>query len=238
MMVAGLCSSACIRRRWRWLAEAGRAGELHQAGAERRGAAAQRVEQGRAAVLAASLIAAGVELRSPIDGVIAELAQPLAPPPGQQVVALARVVAIDPLLLELPLPPADALPGVGARVEIFAGGRAREARVRSLAPLVDVAGLMVLLLEVPNADRALAAGLRASGTLAVGARTGAFVPADAIGLTRTGPCVWVASVDGLERRAVRVLADGEDGWVEVWGLAPGERLLADAARAPCCQALE
>lgn len=189
-------------------------------------AAAQRCEQARATLQAMRFYAAGHEVRSPIDGVVSALPNLTH---GASTVVVARVVQIAPLLLEIPVPLGTQMPAPGATVELTAGLRALQGRLRGIAPTADADGLVVLRVEVANEDAALPAGIRVQGTVCVGRRAGVFAPITALS---GGATVWVETPDGPVARAVRVLSEGA-AEVELAGVAPGTTLVVrEAPSAP------
>lgn len=189
-------------------------------------AAMQRLEQSRAALEAQLTVAAGVELRSPIDGVIAEL--PALPAPGGASAFVARVVANDPLRLEVAVPMGDGVPASGTPLEGTVGSVRWRGVVRGLAPVADSTGSATLLIDVANPEGALPAGVRVRGSVGVGARVGCFVPASA--LLREGDryVVWALGATGFVARAVTLVSRADTPSVEVRGLREGELVLRDA----------
>lgn len=189
-------------------------------------AATQRLEQSRATLEAQRAVAAGIELRSPIDGVITEL--PTIPAPGGATALVARILATDPLRIEAPVALGDRLPPPGTALEGTVGAMRWRGVVRGLAPLVGADGSATLLIDVANPDGALPAGVRARGEIDVGARTGCFIPASA--LLREGDryVAWTLGAAGFVARTVWPVSRAGASTVEVRGLREGERVLRDA----------
>jgi RND family efflux transporter MFP subunit len=203
---------------------------MHDAAAQLQVAAAEkRVEQARANVEASRLVLAGVELRSPFDGIIASTYAGDSTSNAYEPVTVARVVQFDPLRVEAALPSGISAPPAGEACEVNAGGVRRSASVRGSAPLATSDGLVVLVVEVPNADRAFAAGQRAEVTLGASKQRVSFVPASAV-VPEPGACwVWVEGPRGLEARPVQILSAIDGAEVAVAGVVEGEHVVVDAA---------
>jgi hypothetical protein len=190
-------------------------------------AAEKRVEQARANVEAFGRVLAGVELRSPFDGVVVEVHEKDA---TSDAVAVARVVRLDPLIFEAPLPPGLAVPSPGSACEVSAQGRRRGGVARGCAPFATSEGLAVLVVEVANADRAFAAGQRAEVTFDASVQRASFVPASAVLPEPGGLWVWVDGPRGCEARKVMALAPpGGNPELAVSGVVEGELVVADVA---------
>lgn len=189
-------------------------------------AATQRLAQSQAALDAQLAIAEGLELRSPIDGVIAEL--PALPAPGGTTALVARVVAIDPLRLEVPIPFGDRVPQRGAVLEGSAGPMRWRGIVSGIAPVANSGESVTLVIDVANPDGLIPAGFRASGEIDVGARAGCFVPSSALLRRREQDVVWVLGSAGFAARKVWPVTRAGASSVEVRGVYEGERVLRDA----------
>lgn len=192
-------------------------------------AAEKRVEQARANVETSRLVLAGVELRSPFDGIIASTYASDSTSNAYEPVTVARIVQFDPLRFEAALPSGISAPPAGEACEVSAGGVRRSAAVRGSAPLATSDGLIVLIVEVPNADRAFAAGQRAEVTLGASRRRVSFVPASAVVPEPGAFWVWVEGPRGREARQVQVLSAIDGAEIAVVGVVEGEHVVVDAA---------
>jgi RND family efflux transporter MFP subunit len=176
-----------------------------------------------------------VQVRAPIDGVVASRSVSVG-----DVVApgLPLFVVIDPrsLRLEASVPAAsvgDVHPGGAVTVEVQGYTEPFTGTIARVAPAVDPATRQLsLLVDIPNPNGTLIAGLFASGRIAVGLHDGLVLPADAI--SGTGDAAKVLRIrDGVvEEVAVRLgVVDAAAEKVEVIeGLAEGDRVLVGQAR--------
>lgn len=191
-------------------------------------AATQRLEQSRAKLLAHEGARDGIEHRSPIDGVVVELRRTAGA--ASRVVQVARVVSVDPLYVDVPVPFGQAMPTPGTPCEVSVGATRHAARVRALAAVADSSGLPIVEVEVPNSDGELAVGLAVCVRVDVGSRPAVFVPRSAAWVAPTGLIVQVAGAHGFEPRQLCFLGDDiEQPELEVHGILAGERIALDAA---------
>jgi RND family efflux transporter MFP subunit len=151
---------------------------------------------------------------------------------------LPLFVVIDPrsLRLEASVPAASAgevHPGGAVMVEVQGYAAPVTGTIARVAPAVDPATRqLTLLVDIPNPDGTLIAGLFASGRIAVGLHDGLVLPADAV--NGTGDAAKVLRIrDGVvEEVSVRLgVVDAAAEVVEVLeGLAEGDRVLVGKAR--------
>lgn len=205
--------------------EARTAGDAVAADLEIKGALS-RYEGSRASLHMAERAMAGVEVRSPIDGVVVEL--PPVEAGSWDPVVVARIARIDPLVLEVGFPFGHQIPVPGARCDVIVGNVRRQATARGIAPHTDARGRAVLMLDVENADRALPAGLRVDVLIDAGTRHGRFIPSSAVQRDGDVCRVRVVASDGPEQRTVEIVSGVlDDPEVEVSGLRPGELVVRD-----------
>jgi Cu(I)/Ag(I) efflux system membrane fusion protein len=173
----------------------------------------------------------GIELRSPLDGVVAQLAVQQ----GQQVVAGAPLMvlnSLDTVWVEADVPQAQ-MPGIAAGIPVAVAvsalpGATFDARVQGVLPQVDPATRSQRVrIELPNPEHRLAPGMFAQ--VAISVASGAahpLVPDEA--LIATGDDTRVVLVEGDGRfRIARVHAGlSAGGETEILhGLSGGERVV-------------
>jgi membrane fusion protein (multidrug efflux system) len=203
-------------------ARAAALGAPGEAAALRIEAAEQRLAQARVEVACAER-GLGIDLCSPMDGLVAEL--PAVPASTQhEVVPVARIVQLDPLRLEVAVPLGSAMPASRTPLEVAVGPVRARAVARGLAADADPSGRVRLVLEVPNADGALVAGLAASVRLGIGEWRGLFVPRSAVRDTPAGPIV---QVEGERSHPVQVVWRGDEE-IAILGLPEGTAVTCEA----------
>lgn len=199
-------------------------------------AAEARLAQARGGLATAGEAFDGVNLKSPIAGLVA-----------QRQVSLGDVVApgtplftvIDPSSLRLEgSVPASAIGqvAIGSKVLFEVQGQPGviiEGVVDRVSPAVDpVTRQLPILVSVPNADGKLVAGLFADGRVTADIHEGLVLPADAVDLLGTAPSVLRVR-DGKVERVEVTLGTSDLGAERVeiaTGLAEGDQVLIGAAR--------
>jgi membrane fusion protein (multidrug efflux system) len=169
-------------------------------------------------------------VRAPFAGMIAEKYVSA----GEYVQAsskVARVVAIDPLRLEISVPEQSApLIKVGLEVNFQVAAFNDESfkgAVRYIGPTLR-AGSRDLLVEavVPNAGTRLRPGMFATAKIALGEKPVAVIPVAAVRVDGTLRRVFVVAGDHLEERLVK-LGEERDGLFEIeQGVATGEKVVS------------
>jgi RND family efflux transporter MFP subunit len=209
--------------------------DLEQAETALAGARAQLADA-RARVATGEQMLARLRLRAPFDGVVAErhasagdIVQPGTP--------LFTVVDPSSLRLEA-FVPADFVgrfqrgTPVDFDVTGFAG-RTFQGRIEQVSPSVDAStGQVKILVELPNVEGKLLAGLFARGRIANEARDALAVPLEAVDLATTPPTVVRVRDGRAERVQVELgLRDEVAEAIEVRsGLAEGDVVLRASAR--------
>lgn len=216
---------------------------LHQAGAiadrdleaarSQAAAADANVADAESRVAAAVKQLGNATLRAPFAGLVSEVNGSVG-----DVVQMGGneplVTIVDPSLLKLEASvPADQLEivKVGSKVEFSVNGIADKTftgRITRINPSVDAVTRQVrIYMQVPNADRALAAGLFASGRVATETARALAVPLSAIDLKAATPTV--TRLRGGKVEAVPVTLGVRDDLTErtqvLSGVARGDTLL-------------
>ncbi len=158
-------------------------------------------------------------LAAPFSGVIAELLLRTGETavPGA---AVARLLADDPLWLQLYLPAADAgalRPGQPVRVQIPAADSTwRAAPIRRIGSVVDAAtGTIKVTVELPNPEHELRAGAFARARVITGRREDVLqIPRNAILYEGRAPFVYCVQADTVIQRTLEV-GWSAAGWTEV-----------------------
>ena len=200
-------------------------------------AAESQLAAARARLAAAAQQLADTIVRAPIDGVVSirsasagDVVSPGAP----------LVTIIDPssLRLEAAVPServAEIRVGAPVTFEVRGyPGRAFLGRIARVSPAADPATRQVkILVDIPNADRRLIAGLFAEGRVKSTVRQALVVPVSAVDTGAAAPTVTRIAGGRAERVEVRLgLRDPEREVVEILsGLRPGDQVLVGAARA-------
>ncbi|HXH07666.1 MAG TPA: efflux RND transporter periplasmic adaptor subunit [Vicinamibacterales bacterium] len=200
-------------------------------------AAESQLAAARAKLAAATQQLADTVVRAPIDGIVsvrsASAGDVVSP-------GTALVTIIDPssLRLEAAVPServGEIRPGVPVEFEVRGyPGRTFLGRIARLSPAADPATRQVkILVEIPNVDRRLIAGLYAEGRIKTTVRQALVVPASAVDETSAKPAVTRIAGGRAERVEVQLgLRDPEREVVEILsGLRPGDQVLVGAARA-------
>lgn len=194
------------------------------------------LEDARARAASAQKQLSNATVRAPFAGVVSEVPVSVGDvvQPGGNPVAI--VVDLGSLELEAAVPASnlEALK-VGAPVEFTVAahaGRVFEGRVARVNPAVDATtGQLRLYVQVPNADRTLAAGLFAEGRVAVRSARGIAVPIAALDPRATVPTV--KRVRGGIVQVVPVTVGLRDLLAErveiTGGLAVGDTVLVGAS---------
>jgi membrane fusion protein, multidrug efflux system len=202
--------------------------ELDQANARCK-VEAEAVAAAEARLAQASISVGDATVRAPFDGIVTERAVDV----GEYVrpeSAIATVVAVDPLRIELTIGETDAgLIAVGQSLTFqvkAVPGRIFTGTVRYVAPALRAATRdLVFEAVVPNADGALKAGTFATAWLETGTEERVVVPAAA--LCRDGDTLRAFVVTGgrVEERVVQRERELGDRAVIAVGLAAGDRLI-------------
>jgi len=172
-------------------------------------------------------------LTAPFDGVVAAKRTEVGASAAPGVTAFT-LVALDEVQVRVGVPEADVgalRPGQPARVELAALGRAVRGRVQLVGVSADPASrTYTVKVAVPNADRALRAGMVASVAIATGvSRRVVAVPVTAVARDPEGaPRVYLLDAGGRRARARRVTVGAPlaGGAVEIVdGIAAGEPVI-------------
>lgn len=175
--------------------------------------------------------AAGIELRSPLDGVVAQLAVQQ----GQQLVAGAPLMvlnSLDTVWVEADVPQAQ-MPGIAAGIPVAVTvsalpGATFDAQVQVVLPQVDPATRSQRVrIELPNPEHRLAPGMFAQVSISVaGSAARPLVPDEALIATGAATRVIVALGDGGFRAVpVRVGASAGGETEILAGLSGNERVV-------------
>jgi Cu(I)/Ag(I) efflux system membrane fusion protein len=175
--------------------------------------------------------AAGIELRAPLDGVVAQLAVQQ----GQQVVAGAPLMvlnSLDTVWVEADVPQAQ-MPGIAAGIPVTMTasalpGATFDARVQDVLPQVDPATRSQRVrIQLPNPEHRLAPGMFAQVSISVaGGAAHPLVPDEALIATGAATRVIVALGDGGFRAVpVRVGASAGGETEILSGLSGNERVV-------------
>lgn len=223
--------------RARRLVEAGAMAARDQEGAERGVAGAKAaLEAARARVVQAREQLESTTVRSPLAGVVAERAvgEGDVVAPGSPLFTV-----LDPATLRLEgAVPADAVAAlrVGAPVTFTVQGhpgRTFAGTIARVAPAVDAATRQIpVIVDVPNPEGVLLAGLFAEGQVATEQKEGLVVPADALAEAAGKTTVARVANGKVESVAVEVgLRDPATERVELTsGVQAGDTVLVGAAR--------
>jgi RND family efflux transporter MFP subunit len=188
-------------------------------------AAEHRVAQERVNQRRHALAAQVVDLRAPFGARVAAVsaARGASVAAGQPLVEL---VEIDPAILVLEVPTwvaARCREGTEVVVHADSDEAPRKGRVSRWAPTA-ADGVRRLLVEVPNADGAIAAGEGAVAELDVGARDAFFAPRAALVAADKAVCLQLVEHSVARIQRVRVLGGDEDE-VEVAGKLSASQLV-------------
>jgi multidrug efflux pump subunit AcrA (membrane-fusion protein) len=190
------------------------------------------VAQGEANVRAAGVVHGYVNIVAPNGGfVVKRLVAPgVLVQPGM---AILKTAQIDRVRLQANVGERDlASIKVGSSVHVRRSGERRDeglpARVASVAPFAD-AGSRTAVVEaiVPNGDRRFLPGQYVTMEFTTGARSDVLtVPSDAVGRLGGRTTVWVVADGVADRREVTVGLDDAERVEIVFGLRPGDRVVA------------
>ncbi|HET9887894.1 MAG TPA: efflux RND transporter periplasmic adaptor subunit, partial [bacterium] len=172
-----------------------------------------------------------VVFRSPISGEVVEKAvvSGASVKPGDRVLRIVdhETLWVDAQVFEKDMPLVRV--GRSARAEVSGlPGKTFEGKVVFIHPHVDpMSRATMVRLEIPNPERSLRPGMYANVEIEGDRDAHAVLaPREAIIDSGTRQIVFVAQGDGrFDPRPVRMGLEGEEGWVEVEGLAVGETVV-------------